>query len=217
MLIDLTESSFEEFLTLIFDHPTPFPARPSTAWYWTSDPEFRVAPDRQIAHLTQLAQQAHKLHPRFTPAQLDVGLWLLYQPELWEHFSVHVWNPGISWQAREACILAIPQFWPRLFEHVDVGTSSYMLWHLMTGVYRHSEPGVPLSAEQLRIRDVMLEALTEQLNSDQPETQYAALHGLGHLGHRRAPEVIAAFLDSGRWIEAEILAYAREAQTGDIL
>lgn len=126
MILDLRDVDFEPWLQSIFDHPVP-PTRNANEWYWQDDLEILVDPTRQIELLTDMCSEAERLLKLFTLEQIDQGLSFIFSAGE-EYFSRHLWNTNVAWPVRQACILAIPKLWPKLFEQVDVGTVSYMLW-----------------------------------------------------------------------------------------
>jgi hypothetical protein len=217
MRIDLREATYDEWLTFIFDHPVP-PAwedhDSSQAWYWQGDLQLVVDPIKQISFLTRFTQSADEILGRYTEDQIDQGLWYIFSAGGEAEFYDHLWNPKVPWELRERCIAALPQLWPRLFEQADVGTMSYMLWDSLAHPYDHGRRKPGDHPEDHRVQDAICDALRSQLSSTLGPTQYAALHGLGHLRHPDTQNIIEGFLgrsdigDDLREYAAKILAGA---------
>ena len=68
-----------------------------------------------------------------------------------------------------------------------------------------------------KVKEVMLEALSEIINIESFHCQGSALHGLGHLEHPERAEIIDGFLASHPEIAPELLRYAQSAREGNIL
>lgn len=182
MIVDLREVDFESWLKAIFEHPVPA-RRNSDEWYWAFDVEIVVDPRRQLDFLTRMCSEADVLLKLFSREQIDQGLWFIFGAAGEEYFGRHLWNQDIPWATRQECILFLPRLWPGLFERADVGSMSYMLWDSLAYDYDRGPLNPQRDPEARRVQDAMFRALTEQLLSDMPETQGAALHGLGHLRH----------------------------------
>jgi len=154
---------------------------------------------------------------RFSPAQIDQGFWFMFLKGQ-EWFMDPLWNPAIPRGAREACVLAIPEVYRRLFERQPIGLAPWMLWDLLAHGFL-DYPGRPLerAGEDDYIRGAMFQACWIMLGSHSPETQRAALHGVFHLEHPRGPVMIRAWLDSTSDLTDPTRAYAEDVLAGKAL
>lgn len=213
MILDLRSGDFETWLNAIFDHPVPA-NRGSDQWYWNHDLEILVNPTRQLEFLARTCSEAGVLLKTFTPEQIDQGLWFIFGAGGQEYFSRHLWNTGIPWAVRQACILAIPKLWPGLFERADAGTMSYMLWDSLAYDYDDGPLNPQGDHEAQRVQEAMFRALCEQLGSEVSETQIAALHGLGHLGHPSTARELTAYMRRPN-VDEENRTFARAVLAGE--
>ena len=193
--LDLRNLAFEDWVRAIFDHPAP--ATPDgEEWYWTDlDFELAADPDQQIEHLSEFCRDASFLLDSFSVRQIDQGLWLIFGSAGDDEFYGHLWNADVPWELRSGCIRSIPRLWPALFERADVGAMSYMLWDSLAYDYQSYERQPEYDFEAKRVQDAMFAALEEQLASNVPATQYAALHGLGHLRHAGTVELLGRYMN----------------------
>jgi hypothetical protein len=220
MPIDLQAISYEDWIEFIFDHHAPYSLdeeeeRPK-AWYWEDPPDPTIDPVRQVHYLTRLCREASPLLRVYTPEQIDQGLWYIFSAGGADEFYEQIFNPVVPWKDRAACIATLPELWPGLFEREDVGTMSYMLWDSVAYGFDCGNLTPGDDPDHHRIQEAMLAALTFQLESEASITQYAALHGLGHLCHPDSAVRIAAFLET-RTMTPEIRTYAEKVLTGQFM
>lgn len=89
----------------------------------------------------------------------------------------------------------------------------FMWWDIYCGVDRSLKPH--------RLGGAQLEVMRQTLHLDCRECRLSALHGLGHSAHggcaATARLIIDEFLAGGLTLDADIVDYARQARTGQIL
>ena len=85
-----------------------------------------------------------------------------------------------------------------------------MLWDWIAYDYESGTRSPATDSEDARVQDAMFDALTRMLQSDNPDTQSAAIHGLGHLRHVNSTRAIGSFLSSQRELDASVRSDARD-------
>jgi hypothetical protein len=214
MILDLHGTSFEEFVRRVFDHPVEDGDRHS--WYdgdgEASDVHFD--PDLQIVHLTRLFGAPRDALGHLSPGQIQAGFWFIGGYEQ-EAFLDQLWNPAVSRDARAAGARAIPRLYAELFLPLGLEVISDMFGDFaVKNVCDFEFParrGVALDVEPMR--DVFLDVFTEILAIPDRRAWYAALHGLGHLRHERAPDIARAFLETHA-VDDRLRAYAGDVIQG---
>ena len=202
---ELTDFSFTEWVTYVFDHPAsdsgiPKWARSSEAlidrpWYLESDSE-RWNPSRQpevtVAYLTNLFENAPRILTPFSDAQINQGFNFLVS-NLSSTHMLALFNPAVPWSERKHCISSqytlFEQFFaPRCFSHLShLDTSETAqsrvsplngmcyMWWDMLHYYGNSED--PDCAE---VGVACLEVMRMILELDSDACRESALHGLSH-------------------------------------
>ena len=211
---DLRDSSYEDIIAFVFDH---YPEdEVDDKWYWKQDVEVEIEPRQAIAFPTRLCNNAGRLVDEFTMRQIAEGIYYLFGAGAGFEFLSPLWNPDIPWPDRQTCIRAIPNLYSQVFERDPDGSAgcAYMLWDLIAYDYYCGNCDPATSAEDARVQDAMFDALVSMLQSDHPETQAGAIHGLGHLQHRSGTRVIRELLSSTRELDSRVRKYAAEVLEG---
>ena len=212
---DLRDVSYEQIVEFVFKRlPVD---EVDDKWYWNLEEEVQIEPKQAIAFLTRLCESCGELVSRFTLRQIAEGLNYLFGAGGQYEFYDHLWNSQIGWLERRACIRSIPILYKQVFE-LDpdgVGGCAYMLWDSIAYDYYCGNRNPSADAEDARVQDAMFEALVSMLASDHPETLRGAIHGLGHLQHKRSTQVIAALLSSPRALSPGVRSYAAQVLEGD--
>jgi hypothetical protein len=199
---DLRKASYEEWLDVAFDHqPRADPANVDTAWYWVRDVELVVDSARQVRYLTQLFEQPEVLVRRYSAAQIEEGFWFMLGAAGQGWFRDTLWDSEVPWEAREACIKAIPRLYDRLFAPDDEAEGmAWMLWDLLAFDYGCGNRGPAKSDEDRRVQDTMLEAMREMLmRSGSP---------MAHGTARRAPRPVSPQPCQRRGADSHLLGFA---------
>ncbi|SRR6266480_874157 len=206
--MDLTHATYGEFLQFVFDH---YPEdEVDDKWYWKLDTDVQIPPQRAIEFLTRVCTHAADLLTQYTPRQIAEGLNYLFGAPGGSAFRDQLWSPDVPWTERRQCILSIPALYTQVLETEPdgVGGCAYMLWDSIAYDYFCANRDPTTDVEDARVQDAMFDALTGMLRSDHPETQRGAVHGLGHLSHRKSGAAIREFLSSDRQITQAVRAYA---------
>jgi hypothetical protein len=200
MIIDLNKYSFGQWVKFVFDHPVSDPE-----WYWNE--EWEGDHNLVLEYSIRLFRNPGFLLEDYSPEQIEQGFWFLMGPagEMYRW----IWDEEIDWLLRRECIISMVDVFEKLFAQNPLNNENcYMWWdHL-----RNFEDN-----PDLKVREVMLEALSRVLKIESHECQISALHGLGHLEHERKREVIEEYLDSHPGIDAGTKEYALAAIEGRVL
>ena len=240
---ELTDISFAEWVTYVFDHPAsdsgiPKWARSSEAlidrpWYLESDSEWwnpSRQPEVTVAYLTNLFENAPHVLTPFSDAQIHQGFNFLVNNLYSAHMLV-LFNPAVPWSERKHCISSLYTLFERFFaprcfshlSHLDISEVSplngmcYMWWDML---HYYGNPADPDGAE---VGAACLEVKQMTLDLDSDACRESALHGLSHWQyaypqHMQAIQtIIDEFLDRHPGLRPELKAYARTARKGLVL
>jgi hypothetical protein len=207
--IDLRGRDLESVADFIFGHPVQGDPN-SKGWYWDVDLTFD--PREQVAHLNAIFRNAADLRSRYSPGQLEQGFWYLISGADGGLCSL-LWNTAVRWKARAELIDATVALYRDLFAVDPLDTSAHMFWDGIAydyGLTRDPET----NAEDRRVQDAMFDALLRILRLDSLPCQRAALHGLGHLRHRKTEKAVEDFLARNPNLSEKDRAYARACASG---
>ena len=207
--VDLTDFSFEEFVSFIFDRDVPPKSEKYDPWHFHIEVKFDAK--ELCSYYVRLFRQPEFLLSRFTKAQLEEGFWALQGPNL--DCSVYwiIHNSDLPLPAREECIRSMADLFERLFAAQPLDTSVQMWWDSLCFDWHCKNRNRERGGEDLELQDMLFETLTEVLAFDSSICQGAALHGLGHLHHPRTKEAIDRFLDEHPSLTQQQKAYALAA------
>jgi hypothetical protein len=213
--VDLRRASLPELVTFVFDHPTRGGKSQALEWYWRKDYRLQIDPARQILNLRDLFRKSAPLRRDFSEGELDAGFWFMFGPGGREWFLDPLWNPAVPWPLREEYHSNIPRLYTGVFRK-RVGTISYMLWDLLTEDYRFGHRDPRSAPEARRVHQAMYRALGRQLKLRYHEAQFAAIHGLAHLGGPKARALLREYLRM-RDRPRRLASYAQAALSGNVL
>jgi hypothetical protein len=216
MEIDLRSATYDEFVRAIFDHPVEAGGDADNAWYWSSHARFLVDPSRQVRHLTRLFENAGQLRTEFSVPQIEQGLWLVAAAAS-ERFIQYLWSADVPWSERERCIAAMATLYSECLSVETFETIDYMWPDLLADTYSYDFRAPSTDIEDRRVQDALLVLFTKLLGFPDYATQYAGLHGLGHLAHPEGPRVINEYIAAHPNLEEEQRQYAEQAAAGDVL
>ena len=223
---------YERWVKHIFDHRV-YPD--GERWWWREDdPDstyeyWDSTPVRAVEFMTRLFRNSAHLATEYSRAQIDQGLLLLIE----EYVSFYLSRgdpesearmPAAPWPAREACILALFDFYHGLLAAAYGNDTAhnqrlpadrpnfalYMWWDIIScgsyGPDRHAVSALILDVFARVLADVKAEACLESV-----------LHGLNHhaLRHPESVEpIIDRFLAQRKDISSPLLEYALLARWG---
>jgi hypothetical protein len=224
----LTNLSFEEWLTFVFDHPVTKPE-----WYWKinrDDWDANREPARAVAHITFAFDNPTAAFSRFSDAQISQGLWYIISNGCSNH-AFALMNGLVPLADRKRAIAAMYPLFEQLFlrrcsgnlQHLDERVQGdenpldivcYMWWDLLPLI------GDGVGPDPKIITDEILDVLSRILDLDSDACQESALHGLGHWHPYQSKQVEAIvdnFLATHRQIRPELATYAQLARKGCVL
>ena len=211
--VDLRHADLDGFNRFVFDHSLPA-SKDEPQWHFKDRLEVEYDGLHQIQLLHQLFASAGALPKQFTVEQIEQGLWFLFTPG--EDYLVQLlWSRDVPWPERASCIAAIGALYSDLFSQIDVETIDYMIPDMLVNCCGFDLEDGEKPAEQHTA--ALFALFTELLKSSDAATQYAGLHGLGHLSHPNRRDAIQAYLRSTPDISDSLRSYAADAMTGDIL
>ena len=212
-MIDFRTHTREDLITFVFDHPAAAESddQGGPAWFW-EDREFDIDPEHHLALVAAMLRDAGSLRTRFSPAQIEQGLWFLFGPAGNDWFGWPLARRETSDDRIVDVITSLHPLYADLLQHIETDTATFMLWDLLLECLL--SPDDPDAARQRLVRETSLPMLEKILALDSTECQYAALHGLGHLRHEATPEVVRGFLASRAGLEPRLRAYAEQVRDG---
>jgi hypothetical protein len=211
-LFDLSEMSFEEFVSFFFDHDI------QEEEYWYQDPALEnfhdfddegvSSPATIVEHMIRLFKDFPNVASRFSPPQINAGIWAMFS---WGGFRLHkhLWLQAAPLAQRLCCIRSMYFVFSDFVAKstVEMMENCFDMWWDMvaSGFWaqlhfdnKTNQDVTSLNTEQLALLDAMFETLSKILALPDSRTQMFALHGLGHLHHPGVRDLIQHFLDERR-------------------
>jgi hypothetical protein len=207
--VDLTNSSFDDFVAFLFDRDVSLESEGRDYWYWHVEVEFD--PKKIGAYYVQLFRQPEFLLTRFTKVQLEEGFWAIQGPNLDCSVFRIVFDPDLPLAVREECIRSMADLFRRLFATEPFDSSVQMWWDSLCYDWYCGNRNRERGGEDLELQDIFFQTLAKVLAIDSWICQGAALHGLGHLHHPQTKELIERFIDEHPSLTQERKAYALAA------
>lgn len=190
--VDLTNSSFDEFVSFLFDRDVPPDSVKGNRWYYNLEVEF----DAKIicGYYVQLFREPEFLSTRFTKSQLEEGFWAIQGPNLDCSVSRIVLESDLPLPEREECIRSMVDLLKRLFAKESLDTSVSMWWDSLCYDWHCGKRNRARAGEDEELQDVFFRTLSELLSIHSDICQGAALHGLGHLHHPDTPQLVDRYI-----------------------
>jgi hypothetical protein len=207
--VDLTNSSFDDFVAFLFDRDVSLESEGRDYWYWHVEVEFD--PKKIGAYYVQLFRQPEFLLTRFTKLQLEEGFWAIQGPNLDCSVSRIIDDSDQPLSIREECIGSMVDLFRRLFATEPFDSSVQMWWDSLCYDWHCGNRNRERGGEDLELQDMFFQTLAKVLAIDSWICQGAALHGLGHLHHPQTKELIERFIDEHPSLTQERKAYALDA------
>jgi hypothetical protein len=232
-LFDLSQLSFDEFVSFFFDHDI------EAEEFWYQDPVLATqgifhesgiqSSSTIVEHMTRLFTNFAEVVSAFSLPQINVGMWAMFGPAPFELHN-HLWLPTIQLSARLACIRSM------YFVYSDFVSKSQvqvmegcfdMWWDFVASdfwAYLHFTEKVPegdvarLHHEHRALLDCMFETLSQILVLPDERTHGYALHGLGHLHHPGVRKLVQNFIDENRAkMSAEGIRWVEMCRDGTVM
>jgi hypothetical protein len=210
-VVDISQFSFEEFVTFMFDREVQDKTEEWNPWYWHIN--VSIDPQRLCGYFTRLFSAPGFLLERFSKAQLEEGFWAIPSGGYLE-CSVNelIWNTNLPFADREECVKSMFYLYRDLFAAEPLDSAASMWWDTLCWDLWHQGNRDRLrGGEDMTMQDVMFETLVRILALDSEHCQKAALHGLGHLHHPAADEAIQGYLAKHPSLSEEWREYALAA------
>jgi hypothetical protein len=208
--MDLTNSSFEDFVSFLFDHDVPAESEKYDPWYFHVDVEFDAK--TICAYYVKLFRQPEFLLTHFTKPQLEEGFWAIQGPNLDCSVFRIINDSDQPLSIREECIDSLADLFKRLFANEPLASSSIqMWWDSLCYDWHCGNRSRERGGEDLELQDMFFQALAKVLVIDSWTCQGAALHGLAHLHHPHSKELIHRFVEEHPSLTQEQKAYALAA------
>jgi hypothetical protein len=212
---DVSEYSFEEFVSFIFAHEPSADWNKQPPWYWSTDVLYD--PFKACDYYVQLFRQPLFLLERFSRAQLDQGFWAVHGPNLDCAVSQVIWDTDLPFPMREKCVRSMADLFSLLFADGVLRESSWMWWDSLCYDWGCGIRDRERGGEDLRMQNVMFETLGVILRLDSEPCQIASLHGLGHLHHPGTAALVHTFIAEHPALTTETKEYAHRAANFDVL
>jgi hypothetical protein len=213
-LNDLTNISFEEFVSLIFEQAIPPEPKESDMLHYV---ETELDSKKICAYYVRLFQQPEFLVSRFTKQQLEDGFWAIVG-------HTHEWSAGniidysdAPLSSRAECIEPMTTLFERLFANESLDTSVHMWWDSLCYAWHCGNRSRERGSEDLELQDIFFRTLTKVLAINSWICQGAALHGLGYLHHSETGELIDRYIDEHPSLTTEQKTYALAAARFQVL
>src|SRR5947209_7211750 len=201
--IDPSTMPYDKWLSFVFDHPATDRFAINKKWYWSY--YFEISrPFQMVEHFTRLCDQFGDVSKNYSLPQIDQGIWFVLGACL--NFGQYLRSSEISVERRIACVRAMYRVFADFVSksEVEVMENCFQMWWdlLLSDFYSYGNAELDPDAKE--IENTALDVLTRILRLEDPRTQEYALHGLGHLKHPGAREVVARYIRAhGReWTEA---------------
>ena len=212
---DLTNISFDEFVSLIFDRDTPPEAGKLDASFYDVGVEFDAK--KMCAYYVRLFQEPEFLVSRFTKPQLEEGFWAIMGHTIeWSTANI-IYDSNLPLSARKDCIESMAVLFERLFANEPLDTSVHMWWDSLCYDWHCGNRKRERGGEDLELQNIFFQTLSKILAIDSWICQAAALHGMGHLHHPQTKEIVDRYIDENPSLTTEQKAYALAAAEFKVL
>jgi hypothetical protein len=214
-LNDLTDISFDEFVSLIFERAIPPEAEEvDVPFHYV---EVKLDAEKICEYYVRLFRQPEFLLSRFTKDQLEGGFWAIMG-------HTHEWSAGniihysdAPLSSRKECIEAMALLFERLFANEPLDTSVHMWWDSLCYDWHCGNRSRERGGEDAKLQDIFFRTLAKVLAIDSWICQGAALHGLGHLHHPNTAELVDRYIEQHPSLTNEQVVYAHAAARFDVL
>jgi len=215
-------TTFDQWLSWVFDHPVADPA-----WYWGDDYQWLEPPECSeiAAHfLNQLFESPALYLDQYSDGQLNQGLQLIIDPGISSHFFALL-DDRVPADKRIRGMRATYNIFSSIFAHrctahlghrnemgdSPLNTLCYMWWDICPFNGGRKEVGA------LPVSEAAKTAMEKTLYIDHDACRESALHGLGHLAlyqERECSDIIDRFLNTASGLRPQLAEYAKCARKG---
>ncbi len=202
--LDVSKFSYEEWLEFFFDRRILGEHEYFPEAFCPEYDDFEVFdPSRVIAYLRRLFTEFREVGKQHTLRQINQGIWAIFGGAMFD-LQQCLWAPSVPLKARLGCIHAMRHpYADFLAGHpAEVMENCFYMWWDFIGKSFWRRGSLPyyarLDDEHKALLDAMLETLCAILELPDARCQSSALHGLGHLHHPGARDVVQRFIDHHR-------------------
>ncbi|HKN71297.1 MAG TPA: hypothetical protein VJX30_09710, partial [Terriglobales bacterium] len=212
--VDITQYSFEEFVSFLFDRDVQSLAeqldrKKWDPWYWHLEVTF--GRQRVCEYYVRLFRQPAFLLGQFSTAQLEKGFWGIQVANLDCSAYRIIFDTELPVAAREECTRSMFDLFRYFFAVEPLEGACNMWWDSLCYDWTCGNRKRENGGEDLLLQDVMFETIAKILDLDSEPCQRSALHGLGHLHHPDTEELVQRFIDRHRSLANELRYYALAA------
>lgn len=173
MAFDLTNSTYEEWIDFVFDHPVNEFA---SAWYQGREWEYSCSADVVVQYLTRLFKNPNQLVHKFSMEQIEQGFWFI--PSM-QGFLRYILSKDVSFSQRKECIESIELLFKELFcTHKQLKLSCYMWWD---SVFSYCALDTKNLSNEMNALDQVSQTISNILKFECLSAKESALHGVEHL------------------------------------
>jgi hypothetical protein len=196
--VDLGALTYDEFVITVFEHEASdqIAAEP---WYSTEEIEVNV-PVQLIRNCTRLWQDFSPAMSRFTPSQVNQGLWLLLGGCVW--LGRYLADRGIPLEERITCIESMFSVFSDYIagSKLEVMPNVFHMWWklVITAMPVVDDGPFDPRKDHLQTREAVLRTLKRILALPDGRAQMYALHGLAYLPHPEVSAVVQQWLAANR-------------------
>jgi len=211
--IDITEISFDSFVSFMFDRSIPELGR--KPWYWTIEAIFDSA--LLATYYVKLFSEPRFLLEKFSKPQLEQGFWAIPSCTLNCSVLALIWMDDLDFIVRAECVRSMYYLFERLFAIEHLETSAHMWWDALCYDWECGNRSRARGGEDELMQNVMFAALARILDLDSFHCQADALHGLGHLHHPDTGKLIEQYIAAHPKLTPEMKKYALAASQFHVL
>jgi hypothetical protein len=212
--VDLSEGSFEEFVSFLFARDVPKDPE-DEPWYYHVEVVFDA--ERICSYYVRLFTAPEFLLSQFSRDQLEQGFWAIMGPNLDCAAYRIVLDSDLPFDGKAACISSMFDLFRLLFATEPLDTSVQMWWDSFCYDWHCGNRKRERGGEDLQLQDAMFRTLSKILSLDSEICEGAALHGLGHLHHPDTQQLISQFINDRPSLSKEKKEYAMAAAEFKVL
>jgi len=237
--MDLSEFSYEEFVTFFFDRPAPGPDEHTGSFGAEGRECAWSRPDVAVAYMTKLFQSFPEICRKYSLGQVNQAIWMIIGVDF--DLVRNLWDNSIALNDRIECVRSMYLVYSDFVAKSDVAIMEncfYMWWDFVgtsfwfqtdfldwselqkgKALRRVSEGEVPkLDSNSRALLDAMFETLERILELPDRRTQQFALHGLGHLHHPGVRGLVQRHIDDHRdELTQDGLKWVEQCRDGQVM
>lgn len=217
MNFDIAQASLREFEDFVFEHDV-HRVGSDNVWYHQFDLEIQYDPEHNARQMTEMFNNAHSLHSKYSEEKLEQGCWALFGAGFDGNLSDLIWDQTVPIEHVEALIHSTYFMFRDLFATSPLGQTCEMWWDGLAYDIHPMGIADPINnPTHRRIQNAMFETLSKILELEAEQCQMAALHGLNHVRHPHTVGLISAFIRKNPDLSNDDIEYALSCARGEAL